>query len=222
MHGNFRLKSILFDMDGTLFATEEIWYQSEVKLMWSFGVDWNRADHAYCVGGPISRVTKYMIEKIPEPITPEELYRLEMEYIEQEFAESPIKWQAGALELVEEAKKESLAIALVTASNRHLVNLVNAQINLDIFDAIVCGDDVSAPKPNPEAYQLALKKLNVKAEESIAIEDSNSGVKSALGAGLHVLCPPSHTITVEDPRLRIIASLSGTTIADLEYWRWNK
>ena len=207
-------------MDGTLFGTEEIWYQSELKLMTRFGVPWNRADHAYCVGGPMTRVTKYMLDKLDNKISAEELFTFEMEYIEREFALNPIPWQPGAQELVLEAIEKGIKIALVTASSKHLVNLVNAQIKLDIFDTIVCGDDVALPKPNPEAYQLAMAKLGLNSQNSIAIEDSNSGVRSALAANLHVLCPPSHQIIVSDDKLKLIDTLEGITLKDLEFWDW--
>lgn len=221
MQGSRKLGGVLFDMDGTLFGTEEIWYQSELKIMTRFGVPWNRADHAYCVGGPMSRVTKYMLDKLKNQITAKELFEYEMEYIEREFASNPIPWQPGAKELVSETMAAGLKIALVTASSKHLVNLVNAQIKLDIFDTIVCGDDVSEPKPSPAAYQLALLNLQLSPIDAIAIEDSNSGVRSALAAELHVLCPPSHQIVVEDKRLRLIDSLDGITIKDLEFWNWD-
>jgi HAD superfamily hydrolase (TIGR01509 family) len=220
MQDSNTLKGVLFDMDGTLFGTEEIWYQSELKLMTRFGVPWNRADHAYCVGGPMTRVTKYMLDKLDNKISAEELFTFEMEYIEREFALNPIPWQPGAQELVLEAIEKGIKIALVTASSKHLVNLVNAQIKLDIFDTIVCGDDVALPKPNPEAYQLAMAKLGLNSQNSIAIEDSNSGVRSALAANLHVLCPPSHQIIVSDDKLKLIDTLEGVTLKDLEFWDW--
>ena len=220
MQDSNTLKGVLFDMDGTLFGTEEIWYQSELKLMTRFGVPWNRADHAYCVGGPMARVTKYMLDKLDNKISAEELFTFEMEYIEREFALNPIPWQPGAEGLVLEARDKGIKIALVTASSKHLVNLVNAQIKLDVFDTIVCGDDVALPKPNPEAYQLAMAKLGLNSQNSIAIEDSNSGVRSALAADLHVLCPPSHQIIVSDDKLKLIDTLEGITLKDLEFWDW--
>lgn len=222
MPGDNQLAGILFDMDGTLFGTEEIWFESEVKLMTTFGVHWTRADHAICVGGPMSRVTQYMLEKLNYAIDADELYRLEMFYIEREFAQNPIPWQPGAKELVDKSLSAGLRIALVTASSNHLVQLVNSQINLDFFDAIVCGDDVRKPKPDPEAYLLGLERLDLSAEVAIAIEDSNSGVRSALGAGLRVVCPPSHTITVEDARLKIVNSLEGLTLEELSESKWSQ
>lgn len=216
------LSGILFDMDGTLFGTEEIWYRSEQRLMSRFGVEWNRADHAICVGGPISRVTNYMLDKLNNQISADQLFAMEMEYIEREFAQSSIPWQPGAKELVLEAKSKGLRIALVTASNQHLVNLVNAHINLSIFDTIVNGDEVSSPKPHPEAYLRGLERLGLDARECIAIEDSNSGVRSALAADLYVLCPPSHQITIEDKRIKFVDNLNGIGVSDCEYWRWQQ
>lgn len=220
MQSEQRLSAIFFDMDGTIFGTEEIWFQSEIKLMNRFGANWTRADHAICVGGPISRVTEYMLNRLNHAIDAKELFKLEMEYIEREFAQSEIPWQPGAKELVFEAKENEIPIALVTASNRHLVNLVSAQIDLSIFECIVTGDDVENPKPAPDAYVSAIRQLQAVSSNAVAIEDSNSGVRSALGAGLHVLCPPSHTITVEDPRLKLVNSLAGLRISNLEHWRW--
>lgn len=214
------LSAIFFDMDGTLFGTEEIWFHSEVKLMTRFGVDWTRADHAICVGGPMSRVTAYMLDKLENVITAADLYELEMEYIEREFAQNPIPWQPGAKKLVEEALEAKIPIALVTASSRHLVNLVNAQIDLSIFNSIITGDDVLNPKPAPDAYSQAIELLKIDKENAIAIEDSNSGVRSALGAGLHVLSPPSHTITIEHNALKIVDSLMNIRLSNLEHWRW--
>lgn len=214
------ISAVLFDMDGTIFGTEEIWFESEKKLMVRFGADWTRADHAICVGGPMSRVTEYMLDRLNNVITAQELFHLEMEYIEREFAQNSIPWMPGAEDLVLKVKEAGVPIALVTASSQHLVNLVNAQIDLSIFDTIVTGDDVKSPKPDPEPYLHALDKLGITSANSFAIEDSNSGVRSALAADLHVICPPSHTITIDHPKLKIVKSLEGLTLNDLDYKNW--
>jgi HAD superfamily hydrolase (TIGR01509 family) len=54
-------------------------------------------------------------------------------------------------------------------------------------DVIISGDDVAEGKPSPAPYQLALQKLGVPAGEALAIEDSESGVRSATAAGVRVL-----------------------------------
>jgi beta-phosphoglucomutase-like phosphatase (HAD superfamily) len=65
-----------------------------------------------------------------------------------------------------------------------------------------------------------MAKLGLNSQNSIAIEDSNSGVRSALAANLHVLCPPSHQIIVSDDKLKLIDTLEGITLKDLEFWDW--
>jgi beta-phosphoglucomutase-like phosphatase (HAD superfamily) len=59
------------------------------------------------------------------------------------------------------------------------------------FDAIVCREDVTRTKPDPELYRTALQRLDVRAEEAIALEDSTNGIRAAKAAGLYCVVVPN-------------------------------
>lgn len=79
-------------------------------------------------------------------------------------------------------------IGLVTTAKLASVNLVLDNFNLTkYFSLLVTGDDQINPKPSPEPYLLALKKLNSKPSKTLVFEDSETGVSSALKANLKVI-----------------------------------
>ena len=82
-------------------------------------------------------------------------------------------------------KNSELLIALVSSSSPSNVQkfLESAQL-VNFFDFIVDSSMVSAPKPNPDCYSLAMKELGLRPQECIAIEDSETGRKSAMSAGI--------------------------------------
>ena len=94
-------------------------------------------------------------------------------------------------EMVRQAHRWARAVALVTTSGRQNAGLVLDALELeDAFDAVVTADDVEQTKPDPEAYRLALTRTGAAAERSLAIEDSATGARGALAAGVPVLAVP--------------------------------
>ncbi len=92
------------------------------------------------------------------------------------------------LELVEMSRRAGCRLALATMSHCDQVQLVLAALEMQsAFDFVATRDDVEAPKPDPEIYELATRHLAVPAWETLALEDSPAGVKSALAAGLSVV-----------------------------------
>ena len=98
--------------------------------------------------------------------------------------------EIGAIEILDYLKKRNIKIALATSATkeRMFMQIRSAKIE-DKFDALVCREDVKNLKPDPEIFLLAAKKLNVKPEECIVIEDSEAGIKAAYNGkmiGFHV------------------------------------
>jgi HAD superfamily hydrolase (TIGR01509 family) len=96
----------------------------------------------------------------------------------------------GARELLAEVTAAGLPCALVTGSERRFMDAVLARTGLR-FDALVCAEDVSVTKPDPEPYLLAAKLLSTDPACCFALEDSPNGVASAEAAGCRVIAVPS-------------------------------
>jgi HAD superfamily hydrolase (TIGR01509 family) len=94
----------------------------------------------------------------------------------------------GARELLRALRGRGVPVALCTASYRRWVDAVLAAAGIDaMFDAISAADDVEHTKPDPAPYLLAASRLGVAPEACVVVEDSLTGVTSALRAGMHVL-----------------------------------
>ncbi|NTW40181.1 MAG: HAD family hydrolase, partial [Cellulomonadaceae bacterium] len=120
-----------------------------------------------------------------------------------------VPWRTGAVELLTAARDAGMPCALVTMSYRHLAEVVVRAAPAGAFTTVVAGDDVAHPKPAPDAYLLAAWALDVPAADCVALEDSPTGVASALAAGaLTVAVDPDQHVG-EHPRL------TRSTLADV-------
>jgi len=128
----------------------------------------------------------------------------------------------GARELLNEVAEAGVPYALVTSSERPVMEAVLDQLDVR-FPVIVCGDDVSNSKPDPEPYLMAAAKLGADPRHCVAIEDSPNGVASAEAAGCLMIAVPSMVpIPAENGRLVVgsLRELSLDRLYDLAATRW--
>jgi len=97
-----------------------------------------------------------------------------------------------------------------------LAEAVAQELGAPVFHAIISGDDVSAPKPNPEAYLSGAQALGVPISHAVAIEDSSYGAASAFSAGAVTIGIPLHVDIPRDYVHEIWDSLDGKSLEDLE------
>ena len=95
-------------------------------------------------------------------------------------------------ELIKFLKEKNIKIAIASSSSFEKIHTRFKQANLDIneFDYVIGGDMVTSPKPDPQIYLKSCEVLNVKPENAIALEDSDSGIKSAVSAGMKAILIP--------------------------------
>ena len=92
----------------------------------------------------------------------------------------PIK---GASELIKEIFKNGFWLALCSSASRQASFLALRKLEAqEYFQIIVSGDDVQNSKPHPEPYERALEQLQIRADQALAVEDSQSGFQSAIAA----------------------------------------
>ena len=214
--------AVLFDMDGTLVDSEHLWLTGERLVMQELGAQWTNADQEHCLGGPIERAVDYMLEKAQTHQSHQQVLDRLLVVMGELYRSTPLQWQPGARTLLLEVLDANIPTALVTASWRRIIDVVEESINSDLgrqaFSFTVGGDEVNQTKPNPEPYSTAARALGCHPSQCLALEDSPPGAMSALSAGCKVIAIPHITEIRERPGLVNVASLKGMDLAGL----WSK
>jgi HAD superfamily hydrolase (TIGR01509 family) len=200
-------EAVLFDMDGLLIDSEPLWLEAETAVMARLGADWTPADQAQLLGGSLVRTVRYLLGKATRPASPGQVADWLMSQVTELIRDRGVPLRPGARELLAEVAAAGLPHALVTSSERGFMDAVLVRTGLR-FDALVCADDVSMTKPDPEPYLLAAKLLGADPARCVALEDSPNGVASAQAAGCRVIAVPSLVRIEPAPGRTVVRSLA--------------
>lgn len=216
--------AVLFDLDGTLIDSEDLWWEAECLTVATWGGEWTREDQAHCLGGPLERVTAYMADRTGATIPPDAIGTALLATMEGLLRKGDIEWRPGALDLLVEVRRAGVPTALVSASHRLLLDAVadavadHPGVPSPAFDVTVAGDEVNQGKPHPEPYVEAARRLGVEIADCIVIEDSPTGVASGQASGAYVVAVPHIVAIPAADRRAVVDSLEGVTLADLRAW----
>ena len=197
-------------MDGLLIDSEPLWLQAETAIMARLGASWSEQDQAQLLGGSLERSVRYLLSKATRAAAPELIGEWLMSDIIERVRRDGVPVQPGARELLAAVKKAGLPHALVTSSERSFMDAVLASTGMR-FDVLVCAEDVTATKPDPEPYLLAAKLVGVDPGDCFALEDSPNGVASAEAAGCRVFAGPSLVPIPPAPGRTVVRSLLDLT-----------
>ncbi|HET8766468.1 MAG TPA: HAD family phosphatase [Pedococcus sp.] len=201
-------------MDGTLVDTEPYWIAAEHAIVEEAGGVWSDEYAHELVGNDLMVSAQFIRDNSPVDLDPVQIVDQLLERVIVQVREH-VPWRPGALELLEALAAESVPSALVTMSWRSLADAVVGALPEGTFAAVITGDEVEHGKPHPEPYLAAARALGVEAAECVAIEDSPTGVRSAVGAGVPTLAVP-HVVPVPVIAGAVQApSLRGLTPRDL-------
>ena len=182
------IKAIIFDMDGVLIDAKEWHYEALNRALSLFGIEISRYDHLITYDG---LPTKKKLEMLSlERGLPRKLHSFINEMKQQFTMElihskcKPVFFHEYALSKL---KKEGYKIAVCSNSIKNTVELMlgNASL-LKYLDFYMSNQDVSNPKPDPEIYIKAVKRLGLQPEECLIVEDNEHGVRAALASGGHL------------------------------------
>ncbi len=210
------LAAVLFDMDGTLVDSEKVWDVGLAELAARYGGALSAEARAEMVGTSMTESMAILHGDIGQPWRDEttSVDWLE-ERVKELFADGLI-WRPGAQRLLAAVTAAGIPAALVTATRRHLVDVALETIGRTHFAAVVCGDEVDETKPHPRPYLTAATLLGVDIARCVAIEDSPTGVASALAAGARVLAVPCEVDLSHIAGVTLVQSLDEV---DVEYLR---
>ncbi|MGK5740714.1 HAD family hydrolase [Micromonospora sp. URMC 103] len=204
---------MLFDMDGTLIDSEKLWDVALTELAETYGGTLSDAARKAIVGTSMADSMRIFHDDLGQPERDPAVSAAWIDARILELFGTGLQWRPGALALLRAVRAAGIPTALVTSSVRPLVEVALETLGRDSFDAVVCGDEVDATKPHPEPYLTAARMLGVPIERCVAIEDSASGVASALAAGAAVLAVPAE---VPLPAAEGVHQVESLTAADLE------
>ena len=215
------LKAVILDMDGVLVDTEPLHIESFCLLMDEMGIDYETEYVHGFVGFSIAD----NIRRINDDFFPDS--ELDIEQCVQKrdqlyldlIRSQELKPMTGIPELIDLCNQKKITLALASSSDRLQIDEIldnlkqNGQPIRSRLATIVSGNDVRRRKPFPDIYRLALNRLNLKAGEVIAVEDSPAGVQSALEAGL--FCAAITSPYIPDHELKranaVFTSISALT-----------
>ncbi len=183
-------QAVVFDCDGLLLDTETAWTRAETTLFERHGSTFTM-DHKRDLIGSSHSVAAAKLEAMLE--LPGEGERLinELHDLVMEEATHDVEPRPGAVDLVDALIAASIPIAVASNSPRAFLDSVLRTAGVaDRFAITVAGDEVDHPKPAPDIYLEACRRLHADPARSVALEDSPTGAQAAHAAGLTVIGVP--------------------------------
>ena len=184
------IKALIFDMDGVIFDTERVYLEGWTKIFKDYGYEMTKDVYISVMGTGRQNVKKVFLDVFGQDLPINEMYIKKDEQLMDAISKGLVPLKEGAKELLKAAREKGYKTALATSSRRERLDIQLKSKNMEeYFDTIVCGDDISKGKPDPEIFLSACYKLDLKPEECIVIEDSPAGIKGAYDGkmtGFHV------------------------------------
>jgi HAD superfamily hydrolase (TIGR01509 family) len=184
--------AVVFDNDGLLLDTESVWTRAEQDLFERRGAEFTPADKRELVGTSAEIAGGVLERRLGEPGRAAELIE-ELNALVVAELEHGVEAMVGARELLETLKGRGTPIGLVSNSPMVFVRRSLQIVGFaEVFDVVLSAHEVAAPKPAPDPYLEACRRLGVEpGPDVVALEDSPTGVAAARAAGLTVIGVPS-------------------------------
>jgi HAD superfamily hydrolase (TIGR01509 family) len=188
--------AIIFDLDGLLLESEQVWNASKRRLVDERGGRWrSEAEHAM-LGMSSTEWSRYMHDELGVPLEPAEISTEVVRLLEDAY-ERELPLLPGADEAVREAAQR-WPLGLASSSNREIIDAVLGRTGWgELIAVTVSSEEVERGKPAPDVYLEAARRLDAPPDRCIAVEDSNAGIRSAKAARMRVVAVPNQAYPPE-------------------------
>lgn len=170
------MKLAIFDMDGTLFNTNNINYYAYKEALDKYNIS---IDYEYYCNHCNGRHYKVFIS----PLVNNDEQKMEDIHNIKKSAYSKyldkVKVNEHLFNIIDKLKEDYKIALVTTASKKNTYEILEYTNKLDIFDLILTSDDITQPKPHPEGFFLAMNQYSVEPKDCIIFEDSDIGIEAA-------------------------------------------
>ncbi|WP_127850090.1 HAD family hydrolase [Lacticaseibacillus hulanensis] len=176
------IDAVVFDMDGVLVNSEPVYFNRQIRFIKEFGVTPMTTNIQDYVGRPSEVV---WARAIPDEAAREQVRTAYAKYDEHTPIDFSTIVNPGIPELLQYLKTHDFKTAIASAGPLDNINLMLGQTGLKpYFDVVVSGETITQNKPDPQVYLESLAGLAARPEQSVAIEDSFTGITAAHRAGM--------------------------------------
>ncbi len=180
------LKAVLLDLDGTLANTDPLHYQTWLEVLKPHKIELTPSLYKARISGKTNaEIVQDLFPQFSEADGMKLADQKEALFREMATDLPPLE---GLMDFLAWVNEQNLKTGLVTNAPRENTDfMLNALKLSDYFDSVVLSDEVGIGKPDPTPYQYCLNQLNILAENAIAFEDSPSGIRAAVAAGIKTI-----------------------------------
>jgi HAD superfamily hydrolase (TIGR01509 family) len=205
------IDAVVFDMDGVLIASEEVWDAVREEYVRERGGRYDDEIQRAMMGMSSPEWSSFLHDEAGVPDAPDEINAEVVRRMLAAYHEH-LPLLPGAVEAVRRLA-EQFPLGLASSSNRELIDTVLDVAGIaPLFSATVSSEEVAHGKPAPDVYLEAARRLGVDATRCAAVEDSHGGIRSAKAAGMRVVAIPNPTYPPDDEAL----GLADVTVGSLD------
>jgi HAD superfamily hydrolase (TIGR01509 family) len=194
------IEAVVFDMDGVLIESEEVWDEVREAYVRERGGRYDAEVQRALMGMSSVEWSRYLHESAGVPDTPEEINAEVVRRMLDAYRDH-LPLIPGAVDAVKRLVGR-FRLGLASSSNRPLIDAVLDVAGLaQYFEVTVSSEEVPRGKPAPDVYLEAARRLGVAPERCAAIEDSHGGIRAAKAAGMRLIAYPNRTYPPDEEAL---------------------
>lgn len=211
------LQAVLWDLDGTIVQSESLWAIAETEILKQYGLELTDEIRSQMIGSGLWSAAE-IFRKAGIPLSADEIVESWSSRMVELYHEQGAVWKPGALELLKKLKDSGIPNVLVTMSTEKIARAVIELMPENFFDEIVTGCKDLPAKPKPDPYLLGAEKLGVPIENCIAVEDSQTGLRSAVASGAVAIGVEDRIKLDQLPAHIYLSSLEEIQVETLQKW----
>ena len=206
--------AVVFDLDGVLLDSEQLWNEAKEAVVREFGGHWASEAPRTMLGMSSPEWSVYMRDELGVPLSAEEINDRVVAHMNDGY-ERELPMLPGAGKTVA-ALAERWPLGLASSANREIIDKFHRLSGLgDRFEVSLSSEQVDRGKPSPDVYLEVVRRLGAEPERCVAVEDSGNGIRAAAAAGLAVIAVPNPHYPPEDDALELaaatVAGVAGVT-----------